>query len=81
LEANGLYDLLRRNGFVMRDATQRIGAEAAAIIEARQLRVRKGSPLLTMERLSFDKHARPIELGVHSYDATRYSVSVTLQHD
>jgi DNA-binding GntR family transcriptional regulator len=79
LEEHGLYELLRLRGTLMRKATQRIGAAAAETQEARLLGLRKGASLLTMERLSYDGKGRPVELGNHAYDASRYSFTVTLQ--
>jgi DNA-binding GntR family transcriptional regulator len=79
LEEHGLYELLRRTGTLMQEATQRIGATAADTREARLLGLRKGAPLLTMERLSYDAKGRAVELGNHAYDSSRYSFTVTLQ--
>ncbi|MDP9101343.1 MAG: GntR family transcriptional regulator [Actinomycetota bacterium] len=79
LEEHGLYELLRRDGTLMQEATQRIGAAAADTREARQLRLRKGDPLLTMERLSYDTRGRAVEWGNHAYDCSRYSFTITLQ--
>jgi DNA-binding GntR family transcriptional regulator len=79
LEAEGLYPLLRRTGTVMRDATQRIGAAAADAADAKALGLRKGAPLLTMERLSYSDKGRAVELGSHVYDSSRYSFTVTLE--
>ena len=78
LEGHGLYDLLRRAGVQMRVANQRIGAKAAGTREARLLAVRKGSPLLTMERTAFDVTGRAVEYGTHAYRADSYSFETTL---
>lgn len=80
LEEHGLYELLRKAGVVMHNANQRIGATAAATTEARLLGVRKGAPLLTMERLSYDVGGRAVEFGSHVYEATSYSFTVTLKN-
>ena len=34
--------------------------------------------LLTMQRLTYDDHGRPVELGNHVYAATRYSFELSL---
>lgn len=78
LEQHGLYELLRARGLEMRDATQRIGAVVATASDARLLQVRKGAPLLTMERHTYDRAGRPVELGTHRYEASRYSFTITL---
>ena len=81
LEDAGLYACLRVRGTTVHSAHQRIGARAATTEEARLLGMRRGSPLLTMERTSFDDRARPIEWGSHVYDARAYSFTTTLQSD
>lgn len=80
LEEHGLYELMRARGIEMRDATQRIGAVVATTGDARTLGVRKGAPLLTMERHTYDRAGRLIELGTHKYEASRYTFTITL-HD
>jgi GntR family transcriptional regulator len=72
LEEQGLYNLFRANGIVMRIAKQSIGARAATAAEARALGERKGAPLLVMERSAYDEH------GHHVYRASRYSFDLTL---
>ncbi|MCU1595579.1 MAG: transcriptional regulator, GntR family [Frankiales bacterium] len=79
LEEHGLYTLLGRTGTRIEEAKQRIGATAAEAKEARLLGVRKGAPLLTMERLSYNAKGRAVELGNHAYDSSRYSFTITLQ--
>jgi DNA-binding GntR family transcriptional regulator len=78
LERQGLYELMRRRGVHMRIATQRIGARAATLSEARLLHERKGAPLLTMERTAYDDSGRAVEFGSHVYRAQTYSFEVTL---
>lgn len=78
LEGQGLYELMRRRGVHMRIATQRIGARAASVTEARLLHERKGAPLLTMERTAYDDSGRAVEFGSHVYRAQNYSFEVTL---
>lgn len=78
LEQQGLYALLRASGTVVAEATQRIGAEKAGAVEAKLLGLRKGSPLLTVERLAYGAKGRAVELGQHVYDSSRYSFTVSL---
>lgn len=78
LENTGLYETLRAAGVHLRIAHQRIGAKAASSHEARILDVRKGAPLLTMERTAFDDTGRPVEYGTHSYRAEAYTFETTL---
>lgn len=79
LQARGLYALLRDTGTELHHAEQRIGAKAASSDEARSLQLRRSAPLLTMERLSFDRGGVPVEYGSHVYDAATYSVTLTVQ--
>jgi DNA-binding GntR family transcriptional regulator len=78
LEEHGLYELLRRVGVQMRVANQRIGAKAATPREAKLLEVRRGAPLLTMERTAFDVTGRPVEYALHAYRADSYAFETTL---
>ena len=78
LEAQGLYNLFRTNGIVLRIAKQAIGARAATAAEARALGERKGAPLLVMERSAYDEQGRAVERGHHVYRASRYSFDLTL---
>jgi DNA-binding GntR family transcriptional regulator len=78
LESTGLYELLRRAGVHMRVANQRIGARAATSAEGRLLGVRAGSPLLTMERTTFDDSGRAFEYASHTYRSDTYSFETTL---
>jgi GntR family transcriptional regulator len=78
LEDHGLYELIRGRGIYMRIAHQRIGARGATPEEAALLELKKGSPLLTMERTTYDDHGRVVEFGSHAYTAETYSFEVTL---
>jgi DNA-binding GntR family transcriptional regulator len=78
LVSGGLYAHLRTTGQSPHTANQRIGAKAATSVEARVLDVRRGAPLLTMERHAFDVTGRPIELGVHAYRADAYAFETNL---
>jgi DNA-binding GntR family transcriptional regulator len=78
LEAGGLYARLRSSGVRICVATQRIGARAANAEQARLLEVKRGAPLLTMERTTFDDTGRAIEYGDHVYRSDTYSFETTL---
>ncbi|MDP9844171.1 GntR family transcriptional regulator [Streptosporangium lutulentum] len=78
LSERGLYELLRAAGVRMRVANQRIGARAATATEAGLLGERRGAPLLTMLRTTYDDQGRAVEYGSHVYRASHYSLEVTL---
>jgi DNA-binding GntR family transcriptional regulator len=78
LQEHGLYELLRAAGVRMRVANQRIGARAATSAEARLLDERRGAPLLTLLRTTYDDQGRAVEHGSHVYRASHYSLEVTL---
>ncbi|MEU6413511.1 MULTISPECIES: GntR family transcriptional regulator [Microbispora] len=78
LMERGLYEMLRQTGIRMRVAHQRIGARAATPAEARLLEERRGCPLLTMVRTTYDDQGRAVEHGSHVYRASHYSLEVTL---
>jgi DNA-binding GntR family transcriptional regulator len=78
LADHGLYELLRRAGFVPRIATQVIGARSATATEARVLREKRGASLLTMTRTAWDAGGRALEYGSHVYRASRYSFELNL---
>lgn len=78
LEEHGLYQLMRSRGVHIKVAKQRIGARAATAEECRLLTEKRGSPLLTMDRSTYDDAGRAIEWGHHVYRASQYSFAVTL---
>ncbi|GII58071.1 transcriptional regulator [Planotetraspora thailandica] len=78
LEERGLYEVLRSAGVRLRVANQRIGAKAATPAEARLLGERRGAPLLTMARTTYDDQGKAVEHGAHVYRASHYSLEVTL---
>jgi DNA-binding GntR family transcriptional regulator len=78
LAEHGLYELLRRAGFVPRIATQVIGARSATATEARVLQEKRGASLLTMTRTAWDAGGRALEYGSHLYRASRYSFELNL---
>ena len=78
LAERGLYELLRRAGYVPRIATQVIGARSATATEARILDEKRGASLLTMTRTAWDAGGRALEYGSHLYRASRYSFELNL---
>jgi DNA-binding GntR family transcriptional regulator len=78
LAEHGLYELLRRAGFVPRIATQVIGARSATPAEAKILQEKRGASLLTMTRTAWDATGRALEYGSHLYRASRYSFELNL---
>lgn len=79
LAQHGLYELLRASGIRLATATQRMGAKNASAAEARALDETRGAALLTMQRIAYDGHRRPVEFGQHVYRATRYAFNTTLR--
>jgi DNA-binding GntR family transcriptional regulator len=78
LAEHGLYELLRRAGYVPRIATQVIGARSATPAEATVLQEKRGASLLTMTRTAWDAGGRALEYGSHLYRASRYSFELNL---
>ena len=78
LERTGLYEHFRTLGIHLRVAHQVIGARTVDAREARLLDRRKGDPVLTMERTSYDDQGRPVEYGLHLYRPDRYAYQTTL---
>ena len=78
LAKTGLYASLRQSGILMRVARQRIGARRADAVEARLLNEKRGAPLLTMQRTTYDNAGRAIEYGQHAYRADLYAFEATL---
>lgn len=78
LEDRGLYQMMRSRGIHIRVAKQRIGARTGTTEECRLLSERRGSPLLTMDRSTYDDSGRTVEWGHHVYRASQYSFAVTL---
>jgi DNA-binding GntR family transcriptional regulator len=78
LETTGLYELFRAQGVHLRVAHQVIGARTVDSREAKLLGCRKGDPVLTMERTSYDDQGRAVEYGLHLYRPDRYAYETTL---
>jgi DNA-binding GntR family transcriptional regulator len=74
----GLYEHFRSQGIHLRVAHQTISARRAEPREAKLLGGRKGDPVLTMERTSFDDGGRAVEYGTHLYRPDLYAYETTL---
>jgi DNA-binding GntR family transcriptional regulator len=75
---SGLYEHFRAEGIHLRVAHQTISARRAEAREAKLLGGRKGDPVLTMERTSFDDSGRAVEYGTHLYRPDLYAYETTL---
>lgn len=78
LEITGLYEHFRSQAINLRVAHQVIGARTVDSREAKLLGGRKGDPVLTMERTSYDDKGRAVEYGLHLYRPDRYAYETTL---
>jgi DNA-binding GntR family transcriptional regulator len=78
LERAGLYQLMRAAGVGLHLASQTIGGRAATAAEARLLNARKGEPLLTMRRTTYNEAGQAVELADHLYRASLYSFEIVL---
>lgn len=78
LENTGLYEHFRSQAINLRVAHQVIGARTVDVREAKLLGVRRGHPVLTMERTSYDDKGRAVEYGMHLYRPDRYAYETTL---
>ena len=74
----GLYEHFRGQAINLRVAHQVIGARTVDSREAKLLGGRKGDPVLTMERTSYDDQGRAVEYGLHLYRPDRYAYETTL---
>lgn len=74
----GLYEMFRAAAIHLRVAHQTISARVADSREAKLLGGRKGDPVLTMERTSFDDKGRTVEHGQHLYRPDLYAYETTL---
>ena len=74
----GLYEHFRTQAIHLRVAHQTISARRVETSEARLLGCRKGDPVLTMERTSFDDKGRAVEYGTHLYRPDLYAYETTL---
>lgn len=78
LATTGLYASLRESGILIRVARQRISARRADARDARLLHEKRGAPLLTMQRTTYDNSGRAVEYGHHAYRSELYAFEATL---
>jgi len=78
LVTDGLYRILRSRGVQPHVAKQRITARAASQREARLLKIRRGQPLIAMQRTAYSADGQAIEFGDHVYRADGYAIEVTV---
>lgn len=77
--SGSLYQLVRtRYGIEMVRARQSLEAVTATRSEAVRLGVKAGSPLLSIERISYDRSGRPVEYVRSLYRGDRYRFDVEL---
>lgn len=69
-------------GLKIRDAQQMIGADLATSDNAKLLRVKVGSPLLSIERVTFGEEGRALELlhAIYLPNFFRLSINLTRRH-
>lgn len=80
LEDQSLYRLIQeRCGLVLVRASQSLEAVSANPYEAEILRVHEGSPLLLLERISYDPQNRPVEFVRSLYRGDRYRFTAELE--
>jgi DNA-binding GntR family transcriptional regulator len=77
-QATGLYEHFRAEAIHLRVAHQTISARRAETREGKLLGGRKGDPVLTMERTSYDDKGRAVEYGTHLYRPDLYAYETTL---
>lgn len=78
LEAHGLYELFRRRGVRPQSAEETIAARTALPHEARLLKTGRNATVLTMVRIAADASGTIVEVGRHTYLASRYSFEISL---
>jgi GntR family transcriptional regulator len=78
LETGGLYAQLRVAGVRPMVARQVIEAKAANDEEALLLGLSVGAPVLVSRRVLQDDSGRHVEYASHSFDATQYSIEMTV---
>jgi len=75
-----LYDLVTEvSGLHADGASEAFGAEAATVTLARDLRVRKSSPLLLRRHTVFDTLSRPVEFSEVHYVSERFTLTIDLK--
>ena len=78
LAARSLYELMREQGTEARVANQTISAELPTAEQARLLDIPAASPVLLLERISYDGVGDCVEHGMTRYPASRYTFPMRL---
>lgn len=73
-----LYESLQDSGFVVDSAEEMLKAKVAIASEARHLNIKRGAPLMSVYRRSFDMDSTLIELTEASYIGNLYSYDARL---
>jgi GntR family transcriptional regulator len=75
IEKAPIFDLLKDHGVRLSRGTVEVAAVLSSTEMAKHLRIRKGAPLLRVDRVIYDRHDRPIEYDILHYrsDRVRYS--------
>lgn len=68
----------RQLGVRLREARHVIRAGVASAEVGRALRLRRGAPILILERVTFAEDGRPVEYDLFHYHSERYKFSITL---
>jgi GntR family transcriptional regulator len=79
LERFSMFDYLENNGLVVTSATQTISADSAEGEIAKILKLPEGSPILHVERTSYDVDGRAVMCSVFYYRSDSYSYTVKLR--
>ena len=76
---SSLYDLVeKKHGVRIEWAEEEVRARKATAEEAKLLQIKKGDPVLVMERLTFGTQNRPIEIVTGVYRAEHFKYSIRL---
>ncbi len=78
LAGHGLFDLYRAKGIWPHSAVRRITARSAGPVDASLLGVALGAPLLTVESTMQDTAGKLIEVGHQLYDASQYTMELSV---
>ncbi|MEA4900675.1 GntR family transcriptional regulator [Desulfitobacterium sp.] len=80
LTTRGIYDIIKKELEInLIRAEEFVGADIAHKKTAEYLNVRKGFPILTMQRIAYDDQNSPLELSINEYRADRYKYKVLLK--
>ena len=78
-ELESLYRYLESSGVVIKNGSQTLEAMVATRSLADLLEVRRGAPILRLQRVSFDPENRPVEMSYACYRGDRYTFGVRLE--